>query len=82
MLPAFGLDGIQGLGGSWIVAPPDFDSIAHFHVLLGSPRRSILGLLRPKSGRQRRELGAGYNRQLQHNQLGYCFDSESHRTTL
>ncbi len=50
MLPAFGLDGIQGVGGSWIVAPPDFDSISHFHVLLGSPRRSILGLLRPKSG--------------------------------
>ncbi len=50
MLPAFGLDGIQGLGGSWIVAPPDFDSIAHFHLSLESPRRSILGLLRPKSG--------------------------------
>ncbi len=50
MLPAFGLDGIQALGGSWIVAPPDFDSIAHFHALLSSPRRSILGLLRPKSG--------------------------------
>ncbi len=50
MLPAFGLDGIQGVGGSWIVAPPDFDSITHFHVSLGSPRKSILGLLRPKSG--------------------------------
>ncbi len=50
LLPAFGLDGIQGVGGSWIVAPPDFDSIAHFHLSLGSPRRSILGLLRPKSG--------------------------------
>ena len=50
MLPAFGLDGIQGVGGSAIVAPPDFDSIAHFHVLLGSPRKSILALLRPKTG--------------------------------
>ncbi len=50
MLPAFGLDGIQGVGGSWIVAPPDFDSIMHFHLSLESPRRSILGLLRPKSG--------------------------------
>ncbi len=50
MLPVFGLDGIQGVGGSWIVAPPDFDSIAHLHVLLASPRKSILGLLRPKSG--------------------------------
>lgn len=50
MLPAFGLDGIQGVGGSWIVAPPDFDSIAHLHISLESPRRSILGLLRPKKG--------------------------------
>lgn len=50
MLPAFGLDGIQGVGGSWIVAPPDFDLISHMHVQLGSPRKSILGLLRPKSG--------------------------------
>lgn len=50
MLPALGLDDIQGVGGSWIVAPPDFDSISHFHVLLGSPRRAILALIRPKTG--------------------------------
>ncbi|MFO1062468.1 MAG: hypothetical protein U0892_01160 [Pirellulales bacterium] len=50
MLPALGIDGIEAVGGSWIVAPPDFDSIMHFHVLLGTPRRAILALLRPKSG--------------------------------
>ncbi len=50
MLPALGLDGIEAVGGSWIIAPPDFDSISHFHLLLSSPRRSVLGLLRPKSG--------------------------------
>lgn len=50
VLPALGLDGIEAVGGSWIVAPPDFDSIAHFHLLLSSPRRAVLGLLRPKSG--------------------------------
>ncbi|MEZ6134154.1 MAG: hypothetical protein R3C53_04495 [Pirellulaceae bacterium] len=50
MLPALGLDGFEAVGGSWIVAPPDFDSISHFHILLSSPRRAILGLLRPKSG--------------------------------
>ncbi len=50
MLPALGIDGIEAVGGSWIVAPPDFDSISHFHLLLASPRRAILGLLRPKSG--------------------------------
>lgn len=50
VLPALGVDGIEAVGGSWIVAPPDFDSITHFHLLLGSPRRAVLSLLRPKSG--------------------------------
>ena len=50
VLPALGIDGIQAIGGSVILSPPDFDSISHLHVLLGSPRRSILGLLRPQSG--------------------------------
>lgn len=50
VLPALGIDGIKGVGGSLIFAPADFDSINHFHVELSSPRRSILGLIRPKSG--------------------------------
>jgi hypothetical protein len=50
MLPALGLDDIQAIGGSSIISPPDFDSISHFHVLLGTPRRAILALIRPKSG--------------------------------
>lgn len=50
MLPALGLDGIEAVGGSWIVSPPDFDSISHFHLQLSSPRRAVLSLLRPKSG--------------------------------
>ncbi len=50
VLPSLGLNDIQALGGSIILSPPDFDSINHFHVLLGSPRRAILALLRPKSG--------------------------------
>lgn len=50
VLPALGLNDIEALGGSWIIAPPDFDAIAHFHLLLGTPRRSVLALLRPKSG--------------------------------
>ncbi|MEM7476057.1 MAG: hypothetical protein AAF483_13770 [Planctomycetota bacterium] len=50
LLPALGVDGVEAVGGSWIVSPPDFDSITHFHIQLGSPRRAILGLLRPKSG--------------------------------
>lgn len=50
MLPALGIDGFEAIGGSWIVAPPDFDSISHFHVSLKSPRVAVLSLLRPKSG--------------------------------
>ncbi len=50
MIPALGIDGIEAIGGSAIIAPPDFDSISHFHISLSSPRRGLLGLLRPKSG--------------------------------
>ncbi len=50
ILPALGVNGIEAVGGSWIVAPPDFDSISHFHLLLASPRRGVLSLVRPKSG--------------------------------
>ncbi len=50
MLPSLGVDDIQGIGGSWIVAPNDFDAIAHFHILMRSPRRGLMALLRPKSG--------------------------------
>ncbi|HAC89848.1 MAG TPA: hypothetical protein DCF63_04325, partial [Planctomycetaceae bacterium] len=50
MLPPLGLDGLEAIGGSWIVAPADFDSIGHIHVLMSSPRRAILDLVRPKEG--------------------------------
>ncbi len=50
LLSPLGLDGIEAVGGSVIVSPPDFDSISHLHVSLSSPRREILALLRPKSG--------------------------------
>ncbi len=50
MLPALGIDGIEAVGGSAIIAPPDFDSIFHLHLSLSSPRRGVLSLLRPKSG--------------------------------
>ncbi len=50
MLPVMGVDGIEAVGGSWIIGPPDFDSISHMHMLLGTPRRGILSLVKPKSG--------------------------------
>lgn len=50
MLPPLGLDGLEAMGGSLIVAPADFDSIGHIHVQLSNPRTGVLQLLRPKPG--------------------------------
>lgn len=50
MLPPLGLDGFEAIGGSWIVAPADFDSIGHIHALLANPRQAVLSLLKPKPG--------------------------------
>jgi hypothetical protein len=49
-LRLLGIDGIKGLGGSMIVAPNDFDSIAHAHLLLENNRRGVLRAIRPKTG--------------------------------
>ena len=45
LLPTLGVDGFKAFGGSVIMAPEGFDSISHFHVALGSPRRGILNLI-------------------------------------
>ena len=50
LLPPLGIDGIEAVGGSAIISPPDFDSISHLHLSLASPRRAVLALLRPKAG--------------------------------
>ncbi len=50
MLPVLGVDGIQGVGGSIILRPEEFDSITHMHLLLSNPRRVLLEVVRPKSG--------------------------------
>lgn len=50
MLPALGVDGLQAIGGSAILAPKGFDSIIHAHLLIDSPRRGVLQVVRPKSG--------------------------------
>ncbi|MCY2976127.1 MAG: hypothetical protein NTW52_15840 [Planctomycetota bacterium] len=50
LLPSLGVDGIQAVGGSLIMVPKDFDSIAHAHLLLANPRRGVLQVLRPKRG--------------------------------
>ncbi len=47
---SLGIDGIKGVGGSMIIAPNEFDSIIHGHLLLNPNRQGIMRVLRPKSG--------------------------------
>jgi hypothetical protein len=49
-LPVLGLDGVQGVGGSLILQTKEFDSVTHLHLLLASPRKNLLDVIRPKSG--------------------------------
>ena len=50
LLPTLGVDGFKAVGGSIILAPPGFDSVAHLHLALGTPRRGVLNLLTFGSG--------------------------------
>lgn len=45
LLPTLGVDGFKAFGGTAILAPEGFDSISHFHIALGSPRRGVLNLI-------------------------------------
>lgn len=49
-LPALGLDGLLGVGGSVIFDDKDFESISHLHVMLANPRAGILKMLALKPG--------------------------------
>ena len=49
-LPALGLDGVLGIGGSFILDAGQFDSIAHFHLLLDNPRDGIVEMIALTSG--------------------------------
>jgi hypothetical protein len=49
-LKSLGVDGIKGIGGSAIIAPNEFDSIIHGHVLLNPNRQGIMKVIRPKAG--------------------------------
>ena len=49
-LKTLGVDGIKGIGGSAIIAPNEFDSIIHGHLLLNPNRQGIMKVVRPKSG--------------------------------
>lgn len=45
ILPAVGLDGLQGIGGSLILGTGEFEMVQHIHVLLDSPRGGVLKAL-------------------------------------
>jgi hypothetical protein len=49
-LPALGLDGLQGIGGSMTFSTGEFDGVQHLHVLLDEPRAGIVELLAMGSG--------------------------------
>jgi len=50
ILPTIGLDGIKGVGGSFVLATEDFDGISQFYLALGYPRSGVLELLALDSG--------------------------------
>lgn len=50
MLPVLGLDGLQAVGGSVILAPEEFDGIVHLHVMLDNPRKGILEMVALREG--------------------------------
>lgn len=54
-LPALGLDGVLGLGGSLALDAGQFDSVAHFHLLLDNPRDGIVEMIAFEPGDVRPE---------------------------
>jgi len=50
LLPALGLDGLAGIGGSVCLDAGEFDSVSHMHLLLDSPRAGILEMIALDSG--------------------------------
>jgi hypothetical protein len=50
LLGPLGLDHLEAVGGSLIMATEDFDSIAHMHVLVKNPRQAVMKMLALDSG--------------------------------
>ncbi len=50
LLPALGLDGLSGVGGSVTLATESFDIVSHTHLLLENPRTGVLDMIALKSG--------------------------------
>lgn len=54
-LPALGLDGVLGMGGSLAYDVGQFDEVAHFHLLLDNPRSGIVEMIALDPGEVRPE---------------------------
>lgn len=50
LLEPLGLNGLEAIGGSFILAPEEFDTISHFHLLLRHPREGVLKMLAMQPG--------------------------------
>jgi hypothetical protein len=61
MLRNIGLDGLRGLGGTYLLNGKQFASLHHLHVLLDSPRTGVLDIISPRSGDVTPELWAPYD---------------------
>ena len=48
-LPVLGLDGVKAIGGSYIAATEDFDTIGHLHVMLERPRTGVIEMIALKN---------------------------------
>ncbi|MBA2113937.1 hypothetical protein [Bremerella alba] len=48
-LPVLGLDGIKAVGGSYIAATEDFDTIGHLHIMLERPRTGVIEMIALKN---------------------------------
>ena len=50
IISGLGLDGLKAIGGSAVFATEEFDSIAHFHVMLANPREGVIKMIAFDSG--------------------------------
>jgi hypothetical protein len=50
LIPALGLDGIQGAGGTLTFNSGEFDQVGHTHILLESPKSGVMEVLQMSSG--------------------------------
>jgi hypothetical protein len=50
LIPALGLDGLQGVGGTLTFNSGEFDQVGHTHILLENPKSGVMEVLQMASG--------------------------------